>query len=54
MTPLTCMRRLVPLLAAFLMISCGDPSVSYCKKVADHQCGIFRKKATHWRNGSSS
>ena len=35
MTPLTCMRRLVPLLAAFLMISCGDPSVSYCKKVAD-------------------
>lgn len=28
------MRRLVPVLAAFLMISCGDPSVSYSKKVA--------------------
>lgn len=34
MTPMTCMRRLVPVLAAFLMISCGDPSVSYSKKVA--------------------
>ena len=34
MSPMTCMRRLVPALAAFLMISCGDPSVSYSKKVA--------------------
>lgn len=34
MPSMTCMRRLVPALAAFLMISCGDPSVSYSKKVA--------------------
>lgn len=53
MTPLTCMRRLVPLLAAFLMISCGDPSVSYCKKVADINTE-YSEKATHWRNGYSS
>lgn len=35
MTPLTCLRRAIPVLAALLLASCGDPTVSYWKKVAD-------------------
>lgn len=35
MTPLTLLRRILPALAAFLMASCGDPTVSYWKKAAD-------------------
>lgn len=35
MNPLTLIRRILPVLAAFLMISCGDPTVSYWKKAAD-------------------
>ncbi len=29
------LRRMLPMLAAFLMASCGDPTVSYWKKAAD-------------------
>ena len=29
------LRRMLPMLAAFLMASCGDPTVSYWKEVAD-------------------
>ena len=35
MTSLTFLRRTLPFLAAFLMASCGDPTVSYWKKAAD-------------------
>lgn len=35
MIPLTFLRRMLPVLAAFLMASCGDPTVSYWKKAAD-------------------
>ena len=35
MTPFTCLRRMLPVLAALLMASCGDPTVSYWKKAAD-------------------
>lgn len=35
MTPLTCLRRAIPVLAALLLASCGNPTVSYWKKVAD-------------------
>lgn len=35
MTPPTLLRRILLVLAAFLMASCGDPTVSYWKKAAD-------------------
>lgn len=44
MTSLTFLRRTLPFLAAFLMASCGDPTVSYWKKAAGHQYGILGKK----------
>ena len=43
---------MLPMLAAFLMASCGDPTVSYWKKGGGHQYGILGKKATHWCNAS--
>lgn len=35
MTSTTLLRRILPVLAVFLMASCGDPTVSYWKKAAD-------------------
>lgn len=35
MTPPAFLRRTLPVLAALLMASCGDPTVSYWKKAAD-------------------
>lgn len=35
MTSLTFLRRTLPVLAAVLLASCGDPTVSYWKKAAD-------------------
>lgn len=35
MTTIALLRRALPVLAAFLMASCGDPTVSYWKKAAD-------------------
>lgn len=35
MTSTTLLRRFLPVLAVFLMASCGDPTVSYWKKAAD-------------------
>ena len=45
------LRRMLPMLAAFLMASCGDPTVSYWHKVADINTE-YSKKATHWCNAS--
>lgn len=35
MTPPVLLRRILPVLAVFLMASCGNPTVSYWKKAAD-------------------
>lgn len=42
---------MLPMLAAFLMASCGDPTVSYWKEAADINTE-YSEKATHWCNAS--
>lgn len=51
MTSLTFLRRTLPFLAAFLMASCGDPTVSYWKR---RRTSIrnTRKKAMRWCSAS--
>ncbi|XBD74716.1 hypothetical protein ABFY27_01450 [Akkermansia massiliensis] len=51
MTSLTFLRRTLPFLAAFLMASCGDPTVSYWKKAADINTE-YSEKAMRWCSAS--
>lgn len=43
MTSTTLLRRILPVLAVFLMASCGDPTVSYWKKAADINAEYLEK-----------